>query len=347
MLWLPMAEDAHLPSEPNVRAAAPGDAEYEAMLGAFHETARGRWFLGEYARRNRNADTHMVLTAVERIEATFTAQKQAMAPAAVTSAVVDAVLSTQAAVERIIAKPDTQETLDLIAQSARAIRDISWTLRECGADARICDLIDARVATIGETCERMVTADGDTSTAQVVAAFDDLVRRIAMLANPASTAEHEQASRADDTLHPDARHVIETSAIEDDVVELDDDAYEAMVDATSLAILGDPEDAARPASDAQAFDDLEITDVAVPLAELPAAPAGGESTPDISPRAQETDDAPRSSSSAPLQPAASGGSLGHALIASGIIAHPAAATGDDPLAPLHRMSQADKIAYFT
>ena len=33
------------------------------------ETARGRWFLAEYARRNRHADTTMLLKALDRIEA--------------------------------------------------------------------------------------------------------------------------------------------------------------------------------------------------------------------------------------------------------------------------------------
>ena len=40
------------------------------------ETSRGRWFLGEYAKRNRNADTKMVLDAVSRIEETLAAQKK-------------------------------------------------------------------------------------------------------------------------------------------------------------------------------------------------------------------------------------------------------------------------------
>jgi hypothetical protein len=52
-------------------AAVPpprSDLEYEAISTALMETARGRWFLHEYAQRNRNADTGQVLTALERIE---------------------------------------------------------------------------------------------------------------------------------------------------------------------------------------------------------------------------------------------------------------------------------------
>ena len=47
------------------------------------ETSRGRWFLGEYAKRNRNADTSMVLDAVARIEETLAAQKQQTSPSAI------------------------------------------------------------------------------------------------------------------------------------------------------------------------------------------------------------------------------------------------------------------------
>ena len=47
--------------------AVPGD--YESICTALMQTERGRWFLEEYARRNRNADTRMVLDAVARIAA--------------------------------------------------------------------------------------------------------------------------------------------------------------------------------------------------------------------------------------------------------------------------------------
>lgn len=51
-----------MPSAPSV----PID-DYEAIQAAVMETARGRWFLAEYARRNRNADTERVLEAIERV----------------------------------------------------------------------------------------------------------------------------------------------------------------------------------------------------------------------------------------------------------------------------------------
>jgi hypothetical protein len=41
-----------------------GDAEYDAIEAAVLETARGRWFLAEYARRNRHTDTDLVLDSI-------------------------------------------------------------------------------------------------------------------------------------------------------------------------------------------------------------------------------------------------------------------------------------------
>jgi len=46
-----------------------GDLDFDTIEAAVMETARGRWFLKEYARRNRNADTQAVLEAVERLKA--------------------------------------------------------------------------------------------------------------------------------------------------------------------------------------------------------------------------------------------------------------------------------------
>nr|HEV8010677.1 hypothetical protein [Bradyrhizobium sp.] len=63
-----MADEAFALSPISARASRPREEDYEAIREAFMETSRGRWFLGEYARRNRNTDTRMVLDAVARIE---------------------------------------------------------------------------------------------------------------------------------------------------------------------------------------------------------------------------------------------------------------------------------------
>src|SRR5436305_4496053 len=70
------ADEAFALSPTSARAAQPGEADYAAISAAFMETSRGRWFLTEYAKRNRNADTRMVLDAVARIEQSLASQKE-------------------------------------------------------------------------------------------------------------------------------------------------------------------------------------------------------------------------------------------------------------------------------
>ena len=100
-----MANQAFALSPISARASLPSEEDYEAIREAFMETARGRWFLDEYAKRNRNADTRMVLDAVERIEQGLAAQKDAAAEAdltealaAIRKAVIEAQASANAAV---------------------------------------------------------------------------------------------------------------------------------------------------------------------------------------------------------------------------------------------------------
>jgi hypothetical protein len=61
----------------------PGnEADYAAIEAAVMETARGRWFLSEFARRNRAADTELLLRILERIEQTLASGEFRAGPAA-------------------------------------------------------------------------------------------------------------------------------------------------------------------------------------------------------------------------------------------------------------------------
>jgi len=46
----------------------PAEDDYDLICATMMGSGRGRWFLDEYARRNRNADTALVLAAIERLE---------------------------------------------------------------------------------------------------------------------------------------------------------------------------------------------------------------------------------------------------------------------------------------
>ena len=53
------------------------DVDYEAIEAAVTETVRGRWFLAEFARRNRGAEVKLMLDAMSRLETMVSAQGQA------------------------------------------------------------------------------------------------------------------------------------------------------------------------------------------------------------------------------------------------------------------------------
>ena len=124
-----MADEAFALSPISARASLPSEEDYEAISQAFMETSRGRWFLGEYAKRNRNADTRMVLDAVARIEETLAAQKQPAPKAGCRrrwprsgARSIEAEATAAAAVERLA----LEENLAPIRKGARIIREISW-----------------------------------------------------------------------------------------------------------------------------------------------------------------------------------------------------------------------------
>src|SRR5579862_2025101 len=127
-----MADEAFALSPISARATQPREEDYEAISAAFMETSRGRWFLTEYAKRNRNADTRMVLDAVARIEETIAAQKQPPPPVVVDrlpaalSSIRDAVEKAQDAASVAFDGLRLAENLVPIRKGARIIKEISW-----------------------------------------------------------------------------------------------------------------------------------------------------------------------------------------------------------------------------
>ena len=90
----------------DIWTGAPSGTEYDAVYAAVTATERGRWFLAEYANRNRNADTQLLANALARIEIAVARDVPAQAMNGATSAA-----AAGAAVAPIEAFPtaDTEE----------------------------------------------------------------------------------------------------------------------------------------------------------------------------------------------------------------------------------------------
>jgi hypothetical protein len=383
-----MADEAFALSPISARAALPSEADYDAIRDAFMETSRGRWFLGEYAKRNRNADTSMVLDAVARIEEALAAQRQPPPPEdklpealqAIRNAVDEAALSASSA----LADLALEDNLAPVRKGARIIKEISWRWREIGADSRICDLIDSQLSAIEASCGQISEID---PRPEVGAAFDLIRDRIdgfdeadgqgavdqhvpspaaaeeAAVAAPVVAAEAKAPVAVD--VMPDApTRAAELTASEPEPIEADEPVEAPAIDAE-----------AETAADRAEVDDDAILDmVAIEMAAPDetsdndyfsaindavgtAAPALADPEavdmpapeeirqPTLAPRQPQPIQAafqPPAAAAAPVvQP-----SLGSTLLASGFLEQQRA-PANDPLTPIRRMSQAERIAFFS
>jgi len=199
-----MADEAFALSPISARATLPREEDYAAIAEAFMETSRGRWFLTEYAKRNRNADTSMVLDAVARIEQSLTAQReetleqeanlqrlqqeeglsaqQAAEAVAAAAAAQDRLTEALAAIRNSVeaAEESAVEALDSLAleqrlapvrKGARVLREIAWRLREIGNDGRICDLIDSQVTVIEKGTDQFSSGEAKAALRAAFAAL--------------------------------------------------------------------------------------------------------------------------------------------------------------------------------
>jgi hypothetical protein len=356
-----MADEAFALSPISARASLPSEADYDAISQAFMETSRGRWFLGEYAKRNRNADTRMVLDAVERIEQTIAAERQPAAEdrllealAAIRLAVEAAQAAAAVAVESLVA----EENLAPIRKGARIIREISWRWREIGADSRICDLLDSQVGAIESACGQISSVNPQKALS---AAFDLIGERIAAFGDgdaeaaeevipPTSSAASDEmvsAEAADATIEA-AEMAAEALDVTPEAADENPDAAEAydeaLLDMVALE-MGAPDDDDVDDAPEAAADEMHSPEQppAEPILLAPEPePVAAPEPPKVQPSSQPSlQDSVQLSPQPSPQP-----SLGSSLIANGIVRRPLA-SASDPLAPIRRMSQAEKIAFFS
>jgi hypothetical protein len=153
---------------PELLAALPDPADYDAVHAALTATAHGRRFLAEFAARNRHADTTPIVAAIARVEAAIRAEG---APQASPRA--GELVEIAAALDRIQtamaagAPPPSK----LVAASER-LQDLAFMLHERGVDAPLRDALDAAVA-------ELAAAAAEASDRSAVALLHALASRVA------------------------------------------------------------------------------------------------------------------------------------------------------------------------
>jgi hypothetical protein len=163
--------------------ALPADADYDALCEALMASSRGRWFLEEYAKRNRNADTGLVLDAIARVEAVVRSEQAHQASQGVRIELLEmarTIAQTRADVAE--AKPEHSDSpsaesgTDVFAAAGR-LQEVAWTMRERGLDMAMCDQIaDLSTAILSASSLRANPNDGRAQ--KLAEVLSSLERRI-------------------------------------------------------------------------------------------------------------------------------------------------------------------------
>ncbi|MBI4273562.1 MAG: hypothetical protein HY659_02525 [Rhizobiales bacterium] len=178
----------------------PAEADYESIYNAVMETERGRWFLLQYAKHNRNADTEMVLAILARIEGLIRdsakssalagpaeGAKSSLAPVPAEGAqpdlsrVADAIMAARARLAEVgasvaaIAGIDSASDYDGPATAIKAaseaigdaiehLQETSWFMHEQKLDESLCANLEATTREISEACVLLDKADDGVKT---------------------------------------------------------------------------------------------------------------------------------------------------------------------------------------
>ena len=106
---------------------APDDGDYETFCAALSASARGRAFLTEYTRRNRNADTEQLLAAIAQLQQTVAANSAPKVTDTIKAelrALLDDIAVAQIELEATIVATKATKLAELVALVARRITAI-------------------------------------------------------------------------------------------------------------------------------------------------------------------------------------------------------------------------------
>jgi hypothetical protein len=147
--------------------------DYDAIEEAVMETARGRWFLAEYARRHRQADTLTIVDTLERIERTINRQRKVPDIDRIRLDLADmaeAITRTKQEIFQMKVESEeggrfaeasneldaivsqTEAATETILLNAEKAQELAWTFRESGADGVLCDNLETAITEIYTGC---------------------------------------------------------------------------------------------------------------------------------------------------------------------------------------------------
>lgn len=283
--------------------ASDEQREYDAILAAVMETPRGRWFIEEFTRRNRTADTEKLLSAIEAIgnvAQTAAAPTQTVdvlrlelqemsASIQQTRSEIAAIKPTDGGNNRIMSATGeldaivtaTERATSEILAAAERTQEIAEKLKEQGADEDLCDELEAHATAIFMACSfQDITGQRTTKVVQVLHYLEHRVNSMISIWGVEPGDEDRAMSTAlldPKDPRPDA-HLLNGPQSEDQATSQEDidammnelDSIDDIDDIDMVAGVPDTKPAANTPSGLVIADDLEFAE---PSAPAPAATA--------------------------------------------------------------------------
>lgn len=184
----------------------PTEESFETICRAVMETERGRWFLTEFARQNRAADTKEILNKLDEMRKVFNPNRTSSEPVeseqttVIRSQLHEIASSIQEARQEILAiKPrkgndehlsaateeldaivdSTEKATTDILESAEALQDHAENLRNLGIDPEICNDIEAHATAIFMACSfQDITGQRTTKVMHAIRTLDQRVQNM-------------------------------------------------------------------------------------------------------------------------------------------------------------------------
>jgi hypothetical protein len=118
-------------TQASATSGAPDEDDYQVFCQTLSATERGRAFLAEYTRRNRNADIEQLLAAIEQLRSVMvqpTPHRTDMVKRQLRE-LLDEIGSAQCELDELLLATKTEALADLIARVESRISRILWSLR--------------------------------------------------------------------------------------------------------------------------------------------------------------------------------------------------------------------------
>lgn len=263
------------------------DAEaFEQIEAAVMETERGRWFLREYAKRNRHAETEFILDAIGQLSRSLQGRPPILGTDLLHRDILDmarAILRTEKEIRamrgrdggeaQFVAASDTldsvvgttEQATSAILSAAERVQEQAWTMREQGRDPEICNQLERCATEIYTACSfQDLTAQRIAKAVDTLKFLDHRIRALVEAAGLSATIA-EEIEDIDATIAME----IETEKSQPDIWM--SEANQAEIDDTFDFFT--PAEPSEPTMvDADVLDDAPLRPALLPAAQAAAEP---------------------------------------------------------------------------